>query len=179
LTASSPTTAIAPTTTSRLTTTTTTTEPTTTRSITTTSSTTTTTASTTTTTATSIRRRPVISFFHDLTSSTSPPPIQSVTPPGDIGLSILDKMRTATLTVQKLLDSEEEITLKPTEDKSNAVKSKDEDTDGELLESEIDENGDEEKSRERRKIMKVRKSKNNGPSQGSNFASHWQNGRWF
>ena len=60
-------------------------------------------------------------------------------------------MRTATLTVQKLLDSEEEITLNSTEDKNNAVKSEDEDTDGELLEYEIDENG-EEKSRERKKL---------------------------
>ena len=83
------------------------------------------------------------------------------------------------MTVQKLLDSQEEITLKPTEDKHNAVKSEDEDTDRELLESEIDENGDEEKSRERREIIKVRKSKGNAVNQGSNFASHWQNGRWF
>jgi len=118
--------------TARLTTTTTTTAPTTTRS------TATTTAPTTSSTASSIRRRPVISLFHDLTSSTSPPRIKSVTPPGDIGQSILDNMRSDTLTVQKLLDSEEEITLKTSEDKNNTVKSKDEDqSKGELLEKEL------------------------------------------
>jgi len=152
-------TTIAQTTTARLTTTPKFTAPTTARSK-------STTPSTTTTTASSIRRRPVISFFHDPTTSTFPPPIQSVTPPGDIGQSILDKMIAAPLTVQKLLDSEEEITLKSTGDINNGVKNKDEDTGEELLKTQIDENGDEEKSRERRKIVKVRQSKSSSVNKG-------------
>jgi len=75
-------------------------------------------------------------------------------------------MRADTLTVQKLLDSDEEITLKPTGDKNNAVKNKDEDTDGELLETEIEENADKEKSRERRKIVKVRRTKGSAVDKG-------------
>merc|ERR1711892_1450589 len=61
----------------------------------------------------SIRRRPVISLFHDLSPSTSLPATVLVTPPGDIGQTILDKIRTVTLTVESILESDEEINSKP------------------------------------------------------------------
>merc|ERR1711874_181541 len=86
-------------------------------------------------TSSSVRRRPVVSFFHDLTTSTAAPAPELVTPPGEIGQTILDKMRTATL-----LQSDEEITLRP---------------DDHINEESIDE----ENSRERRKVLKVRKPK--------------------
>merc|ERR1711892_560590 len=62
----------------------------------------------------SIRRRPVISLFHDLNLSTSLPGSSApATPPGDIGQTILDKIRTVTLTVESILESDEEINNKP------------------------------------------------------------------
>merc|ERR1719209_2069557 len=90
------------------------------------------------TTSSKIRRRPVVSVFHDVTSSTPPPVIEHVTPPGQIGQNILDKMRAATLTVATILESEEEITLTPENN-----------DDGEsIMKDEIDE-VEEEQSRER------------------------------
>merc|ERR1711913_231281 len=91
-------------------------------------------------TSSSVRRRPVVSFFHDLTTSTAAPAPELVTPPGEIGQTILDKMRTATLTVENILESDEEITLRP---------------DDHINEESIDEGN----SRERRKVLKVRKPK--------------------
>merc|ERR1719431_426305 len=124
----------------------------------TTTMTTTTAAATTTgivslgTTSSNIRRRPVVSVFHDVSSSTPPPVIEHVTPPGQIGQNILDKMRAATLTVETILESEEEITLTPENN-----------DDGEsIMKDEIDE-GEEEQSRERRKVVKVRKPKSSSP----------------
>merc|ERR1719431_113778 len=146
------------TTTIRQTTTVSTGTPPTTREPITTTSTTTTAAATTTgivslgTTSSNIRRRPVLSVFHDVTSSTPPPVIEHVTPPGQIGQNILDKMRAATLTVETILESEEEITLTPENN-----------DDGEsIMKDEIDE-GEEEQSRERRKVVKVRKPKSSSP----------------
>ena len=100
------------------------------------------------TTSSHIRRRPVVSVFHDVTSSTPPPAIQHVTPPGQIGQNILDKMRAATLTVETILESEEEITLTP--EKSD---------DEESIKEEENDEGEEEQSRERRKVLKIRKPK--------------------
>merc|ERR1712123_180522 len=100
-------------------------------------------------TSSSIRRRPVISLFHDLNPSTSLPASSALaTPPGDIGQTILDKIRTVTLTVESILESDEEINSKP-----------DVETIENRLETEINNAGDEENLRDRRKIMKVRKPK--------------------
>lgn len=74
-----------------------------------------------------------------------------MTPPGQIGQTILDKMRAATLTVQTILESEEDkITLEPDLDEND---------NGETIETDEKEEGDEEISRERRKVVKVRKPK--------------------
>jgi len=138
-----------------------------------------TTTSTTTTTApilttripspsSSIRRRPVISLFHDLSPSTSTTSTDPVTPPGDIGQTILDKIRTVTLTVESIQESDDEIALK------TGVGNNEEE-----LESEINNTGDEEKQREQRKIIKVRKPKTNNFFQEPLFAPNWQTGSWF
>jgi len=150
-----------------LTTSTTTLRPTTVRTTTTTKApiVTTTSSSLNDSSSSSIRRRPVISLFHDLSPSTSLPATGPVTPPGDIGQTILDKIRTVTLTVESILESEEEIT-----DLGNNEKE---------LESEINHTSDEEKQRERRKIVKVRKPKTNTFDQEPSFAPKWLTGRWF
>jgi len=127
--------------------------PTTREPITTTTTTTTAKAATTTrtvplgTTSSHIRRRPVVSVFHDVTSSTPPPAKEHVTPPGQIGQNILDKMRAATLTVETILESEEEITLTPRN------------SDGEGIMKDKNDEGEVEQSRDRRKVVKVRKPK--------------------
>jgi len=100
------------------------------------------------TTSSNIRRRPVVSVFHDVTSSTPAPAIEHVTPPGQIGQNILDKMRAATLTVETILETEEEITLTPENNNDGESITKDENDEGEV-----------EQSRERRKVVKVRKPK--------------------
>jgi len=138
-----------------------------------------TTTSTTTTTApilttripspsSSIRRRPVISLFHDLSSSTSTTATDPVTPPGDIGQTILDKIRTVTITVESILESDDGIALK------TGVGNNEQE-----LESEINKTGDKEKLREQRKIVKVRKPKTNNFFQEPLFAPNWQTGSWF
>jgi len=116
----------------------------------------------------SIRRRPVISLFHDLSPSASLPATGPVTPPGAIGQTILDKIRTVTLTVESILESDEEINSKP--DVENIETG---------LESEINNAGDEENVRDRRKIMKVRKPKSQSFDQEPSFAPNWQTGGWF
>merc|ERR1711892_841080 len=116
----------------------------------------------------SIRRRPVISLFHDLSPSTSLPATGPVTPPGDIGQTILDKIRTVTLTVESILESDEEINSKPDVENIDTG-----------LESEINNAGDEENLRDRRKIMKVRKPKSQSFDQEHSFAPNWQTGGWF
>jgi len=117
----------------------------------------------------SIRRRPVISLFHDLNPSTSLPASSApATPPGDIGQTILDKIRTVTLTVESILESDEEINSKA--DVENIETG---------LESEINNAGDEENLRDRRKIVKVRKPKSQYFDQEHSFAPNWQTGGWF
>merc|ERR1711931_589140 len=98
-------------------------------------------------TSSHIRRRPVVSVFHDVTSSAPPPVKEHVTPPGQIGQNILDKMRAATLTVETILESEEEITLTPRN------------SDGEGIMKDENDEGEVEQSRDRRKVVKVRKPK--------------------
>merc|ERR1719431_2387604 len=125
------------TTTIKQTTTVTTGTPTTRKPITTTKITTTAKAATTNgivslgTTPSNIRRRPVVSVFHDVTSSTPAPAIEHVTPPGQIGQNILDKMRAATLTVETILETEEEITLTPENNNDGESITKDENDEGE------------------------------------------------
>merc|ERR1712106_113803 len=117
----------------------------------------------------SIRRRPVISLFHDLNPSTSLPDSSApATPPGDIGQTILDNIRTVTLTVESILESDEEINSKPDVENIDTG-----------LESEINNSGNEENLRDRRKIMKVRKPKSQSFDQEHSFAHNWQTGGWF
>merc|ERR1712123_391751 len=117
----------------------------------------------------SIRRRPVISLFHDLNPSTSLPDSSApATPLGDIGQTILDKIRTVTLTVESILESDEEINSKPDVENIDTG-----------LESEINNASDEENLRDRRKIMKVRKPKSQSFDQEHSFAPNWQTGGWF
>ena len=91
-----------------------------------------------------------------------------MTPPGDIGQTILDKIRTVTLTVESILESDEEINSKPDVENIDSG-----------LDSEINNSGDEENLRDRRKIMKVRKPKSQSFDQEHSFAPNWQTGGWF
>jgi len=131
-----------------------------------------------------IRRTPVKSFFREITtsspsiSSSSSISSETVTPPGNIGQSILDKMRTASLA---LLESEDSAVAKTIEDEKSLVsterievteKSKVEKE--KVLEKEINEQADEkEETRRRRKIVKIRKSKPITNDQGSSYSVQW------
>ena len=101
-------------------------------------------------------------------------------------------MRTVALAVETLLDSDQltkdEVTVTPiidnnSEDISTEKELEDKETNVEEsneLETEVNETGNEDdQSRKRRKILKIEKTKPNTFNQGSHYANHWQDGRWF
>jgi len=118
----------------------------------------------------STRRRPVISLFHELSSSTSAIATDPVTPPGDIGQTILDKIRTVTLTMESILESSGKITVKSNEVENSNVEGKDEkDTENKLMLG-LNNSDDREETTKHQKQKEVRELKTNTFNTGSSFA---------
>ena len=107
-----------------------------------------------------IKRRPVKSTFREITTLGSSHQIESTSTvtPGEIGREILNKMRTVTLSVEKILEEAEETTPDP---KSGPKEGSNASAEDKKIEAESETSGKDESPRERRKIIKVRKSKTN------------------